>query len=175
MLVMLTAVTVIAGLAIPAAAGAATASSADPAAPALVKVVAAPSTAKSRATEQLKLKIAEVLRVRAASFGSTTGSLAERIDSLNLIANRLEKAGGNVKRARKQIAAAKRHISKARILERQTVASFNSVVSANNRTAAFAAARKKGKLATTQLKLAQADVRAATTELRAVVKRLNAH
>jgi hypothetical protein len=162
-------------LAVPGVAGAATTAVADPVPVAGVVVAATPSTAAAKATEQLKLKISKALLARASSFNATAVSLSTRINTLSAIARRLEKAGGNVRRARKFITAAKRHLAKARSLERQTVASFKAVVSASNRTAAFAAARAKGKLATRQLKLAQADVRSATTELRAVVKRMKAN
>jgi hypothetical protein len=162
----------IAALAVPAVAGAAPAPAATPVAMPVVQKAAAQSAAKAAATEQLKLKIAETLRLRAASFSAATSSLTRRINSLSAIANRLAKAGGNVKPARKSIAAAKKHLAKARTLEKQTVASFKAVVSANDRAAAFDAARKKGRLATAQLKLAQADVRKATVQLRAVVKKL---
>ena len=163
-------VILIVALAVPAMAGAAAAPVTGPTP--VVAVATTPLTAKARATEALKLRIAEVLRLRALSFNATAGSLSKRISSVSAIATRVQKAGGNVKVARKHITASKRHLAKARSLERQTIASFKAVVTASDRTAAFAAARKKGRQATAQLKLAQADVRRATTELRRVIKKL---
>jgi hypothetical protein len=138
----------------------------------VVAVTTTPATAKSKAAEALKLRITEVLRLRALSFNATTSGLSKRIASVSAIATRIQKAGGNVGVARKHIAASKRHLVKASALERQTVASFNAVVSASDRKAAFAAARKKGRQATAQLKLAQADISRATAELRRVIKKL---
>jgi hypothetical protein len=170
--IIVTTAMLLASLVVPAWAGAAPALTASSAGPTITKAAVSPAAAKAAATERLRLTIAEVLRVRALSFGATAGSLTQRINSVGAIATRLQRAGGNVKPARAHIAAAKRHLSKARSLEKQTIARFKAVISASNRPAAFSAARGRGKLATAQLKMAQADIRAATTDLRKVVRRL---
>lgn len=132
------------------------------------------STVKAQVLDNLKKRIANVLAARKARFDAAVSNLNMRIDRVTAIADKVEKAGGDVSSARASLAAAEGHLAKAGTLEEDAIASFESILSASNRGVAFKAARAKARLAHEEIKLARADIRTAAQGLREVVAELKA-
>ena len=109
---------------------------------------------------------------RKARFDAVTSNLNMRIERVSAIADRVEKAGGDVSSARESLDSAKEHLAKADSLEQAAIASFESILDSANRGVAFKAARAKARLAIAEIKLARADVRAAAQGLRQTVAQL---
>jgi len=138
------------------------------------RMTAAAGTMKTQAMENLKKRIENVLRARKARMDAVIANLNLRIDRVSAIADRVEKAGGDVSAARESLDSAKEHMAKAESLEQAAVDAFNGIPSASNRREAFRAARAQGRLVPTEIKLARDDVRAAAKALRDVIAQLKA-
>lgn len=132
----------------------------------------AASEAKAQRLENLKKRISNVLKARKARFDAVTSNLNMRIDRLGSIADRVEKAGGDVDDARASIDAAKEHLAKAESLEQDVIDAFEAIPSATNKGEAFREARAKARLVHAEFKTARDDIRAAAKALRAVVQQL---
>jgi hypothetical protein len=134
--------------------------------------VAASSTVKAQRLANLKNRIANVLAARKARFDAAMRNLKARINRVSAVADRVEKAGGDVSSARTSISAAQAHMEKAQSLEGDAVAAFKAIPEATDRHAAFQAAKDKARLAIAELKEARVDIRAAAKNLREVVEGL---
>ncbi len=170
--IIMTAAALVAALATPMVAGAVPGQGGKWNAPAKEQVVAAKGAFKAQALENLKKRIANVLMARKARFDAATSNLNMRIERVSAIADRVEKAGGDVSSARESLDSAKEHLAKADTLEQAAIASFESILDSANRGVAFKAARAKARLAIAEIKLARADVRAAAQGLRQTVAQL---
>jgi hypothetical protein len=131
---------------------------------------------KAAKTEALRKRIANVLRSRKARFKAASANLTKRISRVAALADKVEAAGGDVTGVRSKLAKARAHIKKSASLEARTASQFNAIASLtpSARKKAFSRARSTGRLAAKQLKLAKADLRAATAELKRVLKGLGA-
>ena len=137
------------------------------------QAASATSAAKAQVLENLKNRIANVLAARKARFDAAMSNLRARITRVSGIADKVEKAGGDVSAARASLSAAETHLDKAATLEDEAIAAFKAIPdTSGKRGDAFKAAREKGRLVNAEIKAARADIRAAAQGLRTIVEQL---
>jgi len=136
------------------------------------KLQAAGKTVKGQPREQLLNRIANVLKARKARFDAAQANINARIARVTVLADKVERLGGDVTGARASLDAARAHLAKADELEAVALAKFNAIPDATEKHAAFVEARAAARLAVAELKAARVDVRSAAQGLRATIEQL---
>ena len=147
--------------------GAATAAQASAAAPARLQ-------AHQTRLAVLRQRIVAVLERRKARFDLATVRISSRSQVLSSLADRVEKAGGDVSAVRTSIDKVTSLLTEADQQEALAVAKFQEVPDATNRRLAFAQARAQGRAAVATLSLARVTLRNAVLDLRGIVTGLKA-
>lgn len=122
--------------------------------------------------EQLLNRIENVLKARKARFDAALANINARIARVTVLADKVERLGGDVTVARAALDSARGHLALAGELEAAAVAKFNAIPDAADKRAAFRDARAAARLAVAELKAARIDVRTAAQSLRATIDQL---
>ena len=122
----------------------------------------------------LRQRIVAVLERRKARFDLATSRINSRSQALSALADRVEKAGGDVSGVRASISKASELLADASQQEALAIAKFQEVPDATNKRLAFAQARAQGRVAVKTLELARITLRNAVLNLRGIVTGLKA-
>ncbi len=137
-----------------------------------------PATAGKPATTgqpaaNLSRRVSNVVAARAKRFAAASAAIAGRIGRVSALADKVEKAGGDVTTVRAYLGSAQAALDEATRLEVQAVEKLKSIPGSGNPRAGLAGARAEGRMAVAQLKVARSNVTGAVRELREVVQTLH--
>jgi hypothetical protein len=127
-------------------------------------------TSRQSRADLLAARIAKVLQRRKVRFDIAKNRIEKRITRVGQLADKVAAAGGNATEARSALSRAQEHLSQSEALEAQTVAAFKAIPDAEDKRAAFAAARAIGRDAIKEMKAARTELRASASALRRAVQ-----
>lgn len=132
---------------------------------------AAAANAEQR-IENLRNRIENVLRARKARFDAVAANVVKRQARVTVLADKVEALGGDVAQVRTMLQESTRLMEQARTQEQVCVDAFKAVPDAENKGAAFHAAKAEGRKAVEIMKQSRTQLRNAARELARIAEGL---
>ncbi len=160
--VAITALVIVLSLAVPALA---LPGDARPTTKPTMKAAAAGASNAEKSIENLRNRIANVLRARKARFDAVTANLVKRQARVTVLADKVEALGGDVAQVRTMLQESTRLMEQARTQEQVCIDAIKAVPDATDKRAAFRAAKAEGRKAVELVKQSRMQLRDAAREL----------